>query len=236
MLLNCSNLNIHYGQMQAVMDVSFSVEKGEIVAIVGANGAGKTTLLKSISGLIKPTSGEIEYNGQSINDLRAHEIVGLGLSFVPEGRELFPFMTVLENLKLGAYSERARQHDFEENLERVYKHFPRLKEREKQWAKTLSGGEQQMVAIGRALMSNPDLLMLDEPSLGLAPNLVLLMFDVVKELNDQGTTILLVEQNVLHSLELADRGYVLETGSITLEGNGEELINNEYLKKAILGM
>lgn len=236
MLLKCSNLNIHYGQMQAVMDASFSVEEGEIVAIVGANGAGKTTLLKSVSGLIKPTSGEVEYNGQRIDELRAHEIVGLGLSFVPEGRELFPFMTVLENLRLGAYSERARQQDFDEKLERVYQHFPRLKEREKQWAKTLSGGEQQMLAIGRALMSNPDLLMLDEPSLGLAPNLVLLVFDVVKDLNDQGTTILLVEQNVLHSLELADRGYVLETGRITLEGNSEELINDEYLKKACLGM
>jgi branched-chain amino acid transport system ATP-binding protein len=236
MLLKCSNLNIHYGQLQAVIDASFSVKKGEIVAVVGANGAGKTTLLKSISGLITSTSGEVEYNGQKIDDLEAHEIVELGLSFVPEGRELFPFMTVLENLRLGAYSERARQQDFDENIERVYQHFPRLKEREKQWAKTLSGGEQQMLAIGRALMSNPDLLMLDEPSLGLAPNLVLLVFDVVKDLNDNGTTILLIEQNVLHSLELADRGYVLETGRITLEGDSEELINNEYLRKACLGM
>jgi branched-chain amino acid transport system ATP-binding protein len=236
MLLKCSDLNIHYNQLQAVIDASFEVDEGEIVAIVGANGAGKTTLLKSISGLIKPTSGDIEFKNQNINDFEAHEIIGQGLSYVPEGRELFPFMTVLENLKLGAYSKRARQQDFDENLKRVYQHFPRLKEREKQWAKTLSGGEQQMLAIGRALMSNPDLLMLDEPSLGLAPNLVFLMFDVIKELNDQGTSILLVEQNILHSLELADRGYVIVTGKITMEGKSQDLLNDEYLKKACLGM
>jgi len=236
MLLQVDNINVFYGGLHAVLDASFRVDEGEIVAIVGPNGAGKSTILRTISGILKPSSGEIIFNGHKISEMKAHEIVDLGLSHVPEGRELFPFMTVLENLKLGAYTKRARQQNIDENLERVYEIFPRLKERERQWAKTLSGGEQQMLAIGRALMSNPELLMLDEPSLGLSPNLVILMFDVIEKLNEQGTSILLVEQNVMHSLEVAKRGYVIETGRITLEGEGEELLNNEYLKKACLGM
>jgi len=236
MLLQVDSINVFYGGLHAVIDASFRVDEGEIVAIVGPNGAGKSTILRTISGILKPASGEIIFNGHQISEIKAHEIVDLGLSHVPEGRELFPFMTVLENLKLGAYTKRARKQNIDENIKRVYEIFPRLKEREKQWAKTLSGGEQQMLAIGRALMSNPELLMLDEPSLGLAPNLVILMFDVIEKLNEQGTSILLVEQNVMHSLEVAKRGYVIETGRITLEGEGEELLNNEYLKKACLGM
>lgn len=229
-------MNVYYGQLHAIIDVSFRVDEGEIVVIVGSNGAGKSTILRTCSGLLRPASGDIKFQGHEISKMEPHEIVDLGLSHVPEGRELFPFMTVLENLKLGAYTKRARHENFEDNLEGVYQLFPRLKEREKQWAKTLSGGEQQMLAIGRALMSNPKLLMMDEPSLGLAPNLVLLMFDIVEKLNDQGTSILLVEQNIMHSLEIADRGYLIETGEITLEGKGNELINNEYLRKACLGI
>lgn len=236
MLLQVDNINVFYGGLHAVIDASFRVYEGEIVAIVGPNGAGKSTILRTISGILKPTSGEIMFNRHKISEMKAHEIVDLGLSHVPEGRELFPFMTVLENLKLGAYTKRARLQNIDENLDRIYELFPRLKERERQWAKTLSGGEQQMLAIGRGLMSNPKLLMLDEPSLGLAPNLVLLMFDIIEKLNEQGTSILLVEQNVMHSLEVAKRGYVIETGRITLEGEGEELLNNEYLKKACLGI
>lgn len=233
-MLRVNDISVFYGELQALWEVSFKVDKGEIVVIVGSNGAGKSTILKTISGILRPASGDIEFLGQKINGLPPHKIVELGLSQVPEGRELFPHMTVLENLRLGAYTKRAKV-KLGDSLEWVHRIFPRLKERMKQRAGTLSGGEQQMLAIGRALMSRPELLMLDEPSLGLAPKLVLSIFEVVSKLNDWGTSILLIEQNVHRALEIADRGYVLENGRITLKGEGRELLNNKYLKKAYLG-
>jgi len=234
-LLKVNKINVFYGDLQALWDVSFEVYEGEKVVIVGANGAGKTTTLKTISGLLRPRSGTIEFMGQRIDRLPAHKIVELGIAHVPEGRRLFPKMTVLENLEMGAYTKRARE-KFEDTLEWVFSIFPRLKERKNQIAGTMSGGERQMLAIARGLMSRPKLLMLDEPSLGLAPKLVLKTFEVIQRISEEGVTILLVEQNVRHALELADRGYVLETGRITLSGTGEELLNNDYVKKAYLGM
>ena len=234
-LLKVNKINVFYGDLQALWDVSFEVYEGEKVVIVGANGAGKTTTLKTISGLLRPRSGTIEFMGQRIDRLPAHKIVELGIAHVPEGRRLFPKMTVLENLEMGAYTKRARE-KFEDTLEWVFSIFPVLKERKNQIAGTMSGGERQMLAIARGLMSRPKLLMLDEPSLGLAPKLVLKTFEVIQRISEEGVTILLVEQNVRHALELADRGYVLETGRITLSGTGEELLNNDYVKKAYLGM
>jgi len=234
-MLKINNLNAYYGELQVLWDVSFKVEKGEIVSIVGANGAGKTTTLNAIMGLLCKAQGEIEFLGKRIDDLPTYKRVELGISLVPEGRQLFPYMTVIENLKLGAYTKEAYS-KIDDTLEEVYQLFPRLKEREKQRAGTLSGGEQQMVAIGRALMSRPKLLMLDEPSLGLAPNLVAEIFNTIKKLNEAGTSILVVEQNVHDILEIADRGYVLENGKIIMEGEGEKLLKNEYLKKAYLGI
>jgi len=234
-MLKVDKINVFYGDLQALWDVSFEVNEGEKVVIVGANGAGKTTTLKTISGLLRPRSGSIEFLGKRIDKLPPHKIVELGIAHVPEGRRLFPRMTVLENLEMGAYTKRARE-KLEDTLEWVFSIFPRLKERKKQIAGTMSGGERQMLAIARGLMSKPKLLMLDEPSLGLAPKLVVKTFEVIERINEEGVTILLVEQNVRHALELADRGYVLETGRITLSGTGEDLLKNDYVKKAYLGM
>jgi len=234
-MLEVKRINVYYGDLQALWDVSFEVNKGEIVTIVGSNGAGKTTTLRTISGLLRPKPGEISFMGERIDRLPPHKIVEKGIAHIPEGRRLFPYMTVLENLELGAYTREAREKK-DDTLEWVYQLFPKLKERRSQLAGTLSGGEQQMLAIGRALMSRPKLLMSDEPSLGLAPKLVLLVFEMLKKINEEGITILLVEQNVRHALELADRGYVLETGKIVLEGDSRELLANEHVKKAYLGM
>jgi branched-chain amino acid transport system ATP-binding protein len=233
-LLELNGVNVLYGDLQVIWDVSFRVEKGEIVAILGPNGAGKTTILRTISGLLKPKSGTITFLDRRIDGLHAHQIVELGISHVPEGRRLFPQMTVLENLEMGAYLPKARRKK-DDAVKWVFQLFPVLKKRRKQLAGTLSGGEQQMLAIGRGLMSNPNLLILDELSLGLAPLFVSKTFDTVKEINDEGVTLLLVEQNVHYALELAHRAYVLETGRIVLEGEGASLLNNPYVKKAYLG-
>lgn len=232
--LKISNLNVHLGGAHILKDISIQVFEGEILTIIGPNGAGKTTLLKSISGLNSPSSGSIEFYGRRIDNLSPHKIVELGISHVPEGRQLFSRLTVLENLKLGAYVSRAKR-DMKKTLKYVFDLFPVLKERAKQHAGTLSGGEQQMLAIARALMSKPKLLLLDEPSLGLAPKVVDIIFNSIKNIAKE-TTILLVEQNVRRALEIANRGYVIETGSIVMEGIAEELQNNDYVKKAYLGL
>ena len=234
-MLKVSNLNVFYGKAQALHDVSLQVNEKEIVALVGANGAGKTTLLNTISGLLRPASGTVEFLGQRIDKLPPHKIVRLGICQIPEGRKLFSDMTVRENLEMGAYfSEAWRRRS--ETLEQVYEIFPALKERRGQPAKKLSGGERQMVAIGRGLMSTPKLCMFDEPSYGLAPKLFSEVLEVIKRLREQGITILLVEQNVRHTLEIADRAYVLENGHIVLEGTGKELLQNEQVKRAYLGL
>jgi len=216
-------------------DLSFNVDEGEVITIVGSNGVGKTTTLRAVAGVLHPRSGGITFLGKRIDAVPAHKIVEEGIAHIMEGRKLFSYMTVRENLELGAYTPRAWKRR-EKTLEWVHELFPILKEREKQLAGTLSGGEQQMLAIGRGLMSMPKLLMLDEPSLGLAPKLVLLVFDIIRRINKEGVTVLLVEQNVHHALTLANRGYVLETGRITLEGKGKELLENPLVKKAYLGM
>ena len=234
-MLDISNVNTFYGKVQALWDISMCIEEAEIVALVGANGAGKTTLLNTISGLIQPASGTIEFDGQRIDGLAPHKIVELGISHVPEGRRLFTEMSVHENLEMGAYSSRAWK-DRGETFEHVYESFPILKERAKQMARTLSGGEQQMLAMGRGLMPKPKLCMFDEPSFGLAPLVMNEVFEVIKELREQGITILLIEQNVPRTLEIADRAYVLENGRITLEGDCEHLLEEEMVKKAYLGL
>lgn len=234
-LLEVRNINVYYGDMQALWDVSFDVDEGELVALVGSNGAGKTTTLRAISGILRPRSGTIKFKGMNLTEMKPHEIVESGIAHIPEGRQLFPKLTVLENLKAAAYTKRARER-FNESLEFVFKLFPILRERSSQLAGTLSGGERQMLAIARGLMLNPELLMLDEPSLGLAPKLVQEIFRTVKELKDEGLTILLVEQNVHQALTLADRGYVLETGRIVLHGAGKELLENPRIKTAYPGM
>lgn len=234
-MLEVSHIRVCYDQVPAIHDVSFRVEEGEIVAIVGANGAGKSTLLKTISGLLHPNPGRIEFLGQRIDHLPPHRIVELGISHVPEGRRIFQYMTVQRNLRVGAYtqkSEKAR----EETLKQIFEIFPVLKERLNQRAGTLSGGEQQMLAIARGLMSRPKLLMLDEPSLGLMPTLVTKVFETIKRINEEGVTILLVEQNVREALELADRAYVLQTGNVVLEGTGAELLETDLVRKAYLGI
>jgi branched-chain amino acid transport system ATP-binding protein len=234
-MLEVSNLNVFYGKSQALQDVSLKVDEKEIVALVGANGAGKTTLLNTISGLLRPASGSVEFLGKRIDRLAPHRIIQLGICQIPEGRKLFTDMTVGENLEMGAYSSQAwRQR--KETLEQVYQVFPVLKERRNQSAKKLSGGERQMVAIGRGLMSSPRLCMLDEPSYGLAPKLFSEVIEVIKHLRGQGITIFLVEQDVRHTLEIADRAYVLENGRIVLEGKGKDLLQNEQVKKAYLGL
>ena len=234
-MLEVSNLDVFYGKSQALRDVSLRVDEGEIVALVGANGAGKTTLLNAISGLVRPASGSVEFLRKRIDRLAPYKIMNLGICQIPEGRKLFSDMTVGDNLEMGAYSSAAWKRR-KETLEQVYQIFPVLKERQKQSAKKLSGGERQMVAIGRGLMSNPRLCMFDEPSYGLAPKLFSEVLEVIKHLREQGITILLVEQNVRNTLEVADRAYVLENGRIVLEGKGKDLLKNEQVKTAYLGI
>ena len=234
-MLRISGLRAGYGDVVVLRDISLEVNEGEIVALLGANGAGKTTTMRAISGLLHPSRGEISFQGRRIDRLPASKIVELGVVQVPEGRKIFPSMTVRENLELGSYHKKAKPHRAE-SLERVLAMFPVLRERQTQAAGTLSGGEQQMLAIGRALMARPSLLMLDEPSLGLAPRIVFEIFDTIRAIRAQGLTVLLVEQNVQHSLRLANRGYVLENGSIALSGSGDELLASEHTKRAYLGM
>ena len=233
-LLEVKNLEVYYGVICAIKGISFEVNKGEIVTLIGANGAGKTTTMQSIMGLIHARSGEVIYNGQSINGLPAHKIVHLGMTQVPEGRRVFSELTVYENLMMGAYTKKDKD-EIKANLEEIYEMFPRLLERKNQVAGTLSGGEQQMLAMGRAMMSTPDLLMLDEPSMGLSPLLVDQVFEIIKRFHEKGTTILLVEQNANKSLAISDRAYVLENGKIVLSGTGKELLASPEIKKAYLG-
>ncbi len=233
-LLEVKNLDVHYGVIQAIKDISFEVNEGEIVTLIGANGAGKTTTMQSIIGLIHPTRGEIYYDGQMINGIPSHKIVKLGMTQVPEGRRIFSELTVYENLVMGAYTRRDKD-GVEKDFKDIYELFPRLEERKNQIAGTLSGGEQQMLAMGRAIMSRPKLLMLDEPSMGLSPLLVDQVFDIIKRFHERGTTILLVEQNANKSLAISDRAYVLENGRIVLSGTGAELLASEEIKKAYLG-
>lgn len=234
-MLEVNGISVFYGSLKALDNVSFKVNKGEIVALIGSNGAGKSTTLNTVSGLLCPASGSIQFLGNEISGLPSHKIVRMGLSQVPEGRRLFPFLTVLENLEIGAYTKEARE-KMKDKLEWVFQLFPVLRERRDQLAYTLSGGEQQMLAVGRALMTGPQLLTLDEPSIGLAPLVIRRIYNTLEELNNQGITLLLVEQNVPLALKLADRAYVLENGKITLEGTGEELIKNEHVIKAYIGL
>ena len=231
-ILSVENINVYYGQIHALKDISLKVDEGEIVALIGANGAGKTTTLRTISGLLRSKTGSIKLMNNEISHTEAHKLVTMGVAHVPEGRHVFLQMTVQENLEMGAYTNSA---NLKEGIADVYERFPRLKHRMNQIAGTLSGGEQQMLAMGRALMSKPKLLMLDEPSMGLAPILVQQIFDIIKELHKAGTTILLVEQNAEMALEVADRAYVLETGKIKLSGTGKELAQSYEIKKAYLG-
>ena len=231
-MLKVENINVYYGQIHAIKDVSFEVKPGEIVSLIGANGAGKSTILKTISGLLRSKTGHITFKGEDISKTEAYKLVPKGLAHVPEGRRIFLQMTVKENLEMGAYT---KGEDMDKDIESVYSHFPRLKERQNQIAGTLSGGEQQMLAMGRAMMSHPDLLILDEPSMGLAPILVQGIFDIIKEFHKMGTTILLVEQNAEMALSIADRAYVLESGRIVLTGTGAELKASDAIKKAYLG-
>ena len=234
-MLEVSDIHTYYGNIHALNGVSLAVEKGEIVTLIGANGAGKTTTLRTICGLLKPRQGQVKLEGQEISKFKAHEIVYKGVAMVPEGRGIFARLTVTENLDLGAYSLKDRS-TFAADLERVFGIFPRLKERQKQIAGTLSGGEQQMLAIGRALMAHPRLLLLDEPSMGLAPILVESIFETIQAINREGTTVLLVEQNALMALSIAHRGYVLQTGQIVLSDSAEALKKNEEVQKAYLGV
>ncbi len=234
-MLEIKNLSIGYKGVQVVWDVSFEVKEGEVVAFVGANGAGKSTILKTISGVIKPMAGEIIFNGESLVGIPAHKIVSKGLAYIPEGRRVFPYMTVKENLELGAFTEKKKE-VIVNNINRVFELFPRLKERQSQMAGTFSGGEQQMLVIGRALMSSPKFLMIDEPSLGLQPTIVNLVYEAIEALHGEGITILLVEQNVQKSLEVSQRGYVLENGRISMSGPSKELLDNEDMKKVYLGI
>ena len=233
-MLTVENLNVYYGMIHALKNVSFHVEEGEIVALIGANGAGKTTTLQTVSGMLQAKSGSVHFENQDITKMPSHRIVQLGISHVPEGQRMFANLTVYENLRMGAYTRKDKK-EIEESLARVYERFPRLKERTRQLAGTLSGGEQQMLAMGRALMSNPRLLLLDEPSMGLSPLLVSEIFDIIESISKQGVTILLVEQNAKKALSIADRGYVLETGNIVMEDSAQALLNNEAIKKAYLG-
>ena len=233
-LLKVENLEVYYGVIRALKGISFEVRKGEIVSLIGANGAGKTTTLHTITGLIHPKNGHVMYKGKDITKTPAHKIVADGLVHVPEGRRIFQNLTVYENLLMGAYSQKDKK-KIQENLEIVFKQFPRLEERRRQLAGTLSGGEQQMLAMGRALLADPELIVLDEPSMGLSPLLVSEIFEIVKSFRDAGKTVLLVEQNAKKAMSISDRIYVLETGSITTEGKATDLINDERIKKAYLG-
>ena len=232
-ILKVENMNVYYGAIHAIKGISFHVDQGEVVTLIGANGAGKSTTLQTVSGLLRSRTGSIQFCGENISNVPSHKIVEKGLAQVPEGRRIFLQMSVEENLEMGAYTQSAA--GVEADLEKVYTQVPRLKERRRQIAGTLSGGEQQMLAIGRALMSHPKLLMLDEPSMGLAPILVEQIFDIIRKLHEEGTTILLVEQNAQMALSVADRAYVMETGNITLSGTGAELAASDEVKKAYLG-
>ncbi|ERL08276.1 branched-chain amino acid transport system ATP-binding protein [Olsenella profusa DSM 13989] len=232
-ILSIDNLHVSYGAIKAVRGISFAIDEGEIVTLIGANGAGKSTTLNTIAGLLRPTEGGIEFDGQSLVGMRPHRIVQSGLALCPEGRRVFTQLTVAENLDMGGYVRSDAENA--ETIQKVFRHFPRLRERQGQSAGTMSGGEQQMLAMGRALMSKPKLLMLDEPSMGLAPILVEEIFSIIQELNQQGTTILLVEQNASMALSIANRGYVLETGTITKTGTGDELLHDDDVRKAYLG-
>lgn len=234
-MLQVKNLNVFYGSIHAIKDISFHVNEGEIVTLIGANGAGKTTTMHTISGLLKPKTGEVSFLENPITQMEAHKIIRLGLSQVPEGRRVFSHLTVQENLTLGAYTRKDGSAAVANDLERIFERLPRLKERRKQQAGTLSGGEQQMLAIGRALMCKPKMLLLDEPSMGLSPLLVKEIFKIIQDVNQEGVTILLVEQNAKMALEIADRAYVLETGTIKMEGPADELSNNIEIRKAYLG-
>ena len=234
-MLEVRDLRVHYGAVEAVKGVSFQINAGEIISLIGANGAGKSTILRALTGLVRPSSGTIEFHGQSLVGLTPHQIIRLGIGHVPEGRRLFPKMSVMENLKMGAYL-RKNKAEIEETLEMVYEHFPILKERTKQRAGSLSGGEQQMLATARALMNRPQLLMLDEPSIGLSPILTAEIGKIVQQINAMGVTTILVEQNAMLALTLGQRGYVLETGSIAMQGEAQELLLDEGVKKAYLGI
>lgn len=233
-MLEIKDLEVYYGVIRAIKGISFEVNQGEVVALVGANGAGKTTILHTITGLIHARKGSILFEGKELTKTPAHKIVTMGMAHVPEGRRIFQQLTVLENLKLGAYT-RSDKEEIAKSMKTVYERFPRLEERKNQVAGTLSGGEQQMLAMGRALMSNPRIILMDEPSMGLSPLLVSSIFDIIKVISEGGTTVLLVEQNAKKALAIADRAYVLETGNITLSGKASDLINNESVKKAYLG-
>ncbi len=233
-MLKVKDLNVYYGKIHAIKGVSFEVNKGEIVTLIGANGAGKTTILQTISGILKPTEGVIAFNGENLNKVPAHHIPVLGIAHVPEGRRIFADMTVYENLQMGAYIRKDKE-QIQEDMEKIFLNFPRLKERIKQIAGTLSGGEQQMLAMGRALMTRPKLILLDEPSMGLAPLLVDEIFNMIQTINDEGTTVLLVEQNANKALHIANRAYVLETGNIKLSGNARDLLVNPEVQEAYLG-
>lgn len=233
-MLKVTDLEVCYGVIRAIKGISFEVNKGEVVALIGANGAGKTTILHTITGLIPSKAGKIEYEGKDITKLPGHKIVALGMAHVPEGRRVFSELTVLENLKLGAYTRKDKA-EISQTLQMVYQRFPRLEERKNQLAGTLSGGEQQMLAMGRALMSHPKIILMDEPSMGLSPILVNEIFDIIRSVNEAGTTVLLVEQNAKKALAIADRAYVLETGKIVTSGNADALMNDDSIKKAYLG-
>ena len=233
-ILQVNDLSVYYGVIKALKGISFHVDKGEIVALIGANGAGKTTTLHTLSGLIQADSGEILYNGTNLRKTPNHKIVGMGMAQVPEGRRVFAEMTVLQNLKMGAFT-RSSKTEMEETLADIYKRFPRLEERKNQLAGTLSGGEQQMLAMGRALMSHPDIILMDEPSMGLSPIFVNEIFKIIEDVNKDGVTVLLVEQNAKKALSIANRAYVLETGSIVKEGDAKDLLNDDAIKKAYLG-
>ena len=233
-MLEVKDLEVYYGMIRAIKGISFEVNKGEVIALIGANGAGKTTILHTVSGLITPSQGTVTFEGTDITKIPGHKIVSMGMAHVPEGRRVFQQLSVLQNLKMGAYTRKDKK-EIEETLETVYKRFPRLAERKNQIAGTLSGGEQQMLAMGRALMSHPSIILMDEPSMGLSPIFVNEIFDIIKEVSASGTTVLLVEQNAKKALSIADRAYVLETGNIVLEGDAKELMNNDAIKKAYLG-
>ena len=233
-MLEVKDLQVYYGMIQAIKGISFEVNQGEVIALIGANGAGKTTILHTVTGLIAPKAGQIFFEGQDITKIPAHKIVSMGMAHVPEGRRVFAQLSVYDNLKMGAYT-RKDKNEIEESLEMVYKRFPRLEERKNQMAGTLSGGEQQMLAMGRALMSKPKIILMDEPSMGLSPIFVNEIFDIIQEVSACGTTVLLVEQNAKKALSIADRAYVLETGNITLDGDAKVLMNDDSIKKAYLG-
>lgn len=233
-MLEVKDLEVYYGVIQAIKGVSFHVDKGEVIALIGANGAGKTTILHTVTGLLTPKKGSVTFEGKDITKFPAHKIVSLGMAHVPEGRRVFSELSVYENLKMGAYTRKDKT-EIEQSLQNIYERFPRLKERRNQMAGTLSGGEQQMLAMGRALMSKPKIILMDEPSMGLSPILVNEIFDIIQEVSKSGTTVLLVEQNAKKALSIADRAYVLETGNISLEGKAKDLLEDDSIKKAYLG-